>query len=67
MAKCRSCNSEIQWVKTKSGQTVPLDLDVRVVMTPVGFEPADKLGNRTPIFGAIKGFASHFTTCGKKR
>lgn len=68
MPKCRECNAEIQWVEMKDGSQMPLDMTVRVVITPVSFSKEDRHGKRTPLFGAIKGFASHFVTCkGKKK
>lgn len=48
MAQCRSCGAEIEWLKTKSGKSIPVD------RKPVWVQGSA---------GPFECFRSHFETC----
>lgn len=69
MSKCRSCGSEIEWVKLKSGKNMPCDPEVLeygemedgdVLVTIDGHVQKVDKGQRFP---SLKGYVSHFSTC----
>jgi len=49
MSNCKSCKAEIQWVKTKNGKSMPLDMNRIITVTLDGEMQT--------------GYASHFSTC----
>jgi len=51
MSKCRGCAQEIDWVKTKAGKLMPVDIPAVTVVTKEG--------------EIVMGQISHFATCPK--
>ncbi|MFA5383967.1 MAG: hypothetical protein WC364_04785 [Eubacteriales bacterium] len=49
MAKCKSCNAEIDYVRSKGGRLIPVNNGYVTVVTDSGH--------------VIKGRVSHFATC----
>ena len=49
MAKCKSCNKDIAWIKMKTGKVMPVDVPAITVITENG--------------ETIKAYTSHFVTC----
>ena len=46
---CKSCNTEIVWLKTKNGKNMPVN--------------ADTIQGKETIYDHVKGHISHFSTC----
>lgn len=68
MSYCVSCGAEIEWVKTKSGKSMPLDAKPikyiaggkDVIVTKDGEVIS---GVRITEYGTETGYVSHFVTC----
>lgn len=69
MSRCRSCDAEIVWVRTKAGKNMPCDSEELchdemnqgdVLVTLDGHvQTVDKSRS----FPNLKGYVSHFATC----
>ncbi|TXH53451.1 MAG: hypothetical protein E6Q97_13240 [Desulfurellales bacterium] len=69
MSRCRSCDAEIVWIKTKTGKNMPCDPDELhhdemdqgdVFVTLDGHtQKVDKAKS----YPNLKGYISHFATC----
>ncbi len=53
MSKCKSCGSELIWVKSDQGKSIPFDARQTVLLVP------DLNGNNV----LTKGHVCHFVTC----
>jgi hypothetical protein len=61
LARCRSCNREIDWVKTRNGKNMPIDIGQRLGGNVVIGE--DGVASVTTPHPDLMGYVSHFTTC----
>ena len=56
--RCRSCNAEVVWARTKAGKLNPMQLDARGTWVIVdGTARTMELGDTGPYY------SSHFATC----
>jgi hypothetical protein len=61
MSRCKSCGAEIDWVKTSTGKSMPLDIGRRLGgNVDIG---DDGIAQVKPSLPDVKRFVSHFTTC----
>jgi hypothetical protein len=51
MRKCAGCGAEIKWVKTKAGKRMPVNVELKTIVTEDG--------------EVVRGYESHFATCPK--
>lgn len=64
MSRCTTCNAEIRWVSTQSGQRLPLDLQPAKdgnILIVAGFARVIPLEERANIKAPL--YKSHFATC----
>lgn len=61
MSRCKSCGAEIDWVKTRSGKFMPIDMGKRFGGN-VEFGD-DGMPSIVPALPDVERFVSHFTTC----
>ena len=60
-ARCRSCNREIDWIKTVNGKNMPLDIGmVHGGNVVIGDDGLAHVITPDP---TVRTFVSHFTTC----
>jgi len=59
IAKCRSCQANIVWMKTERGKNMPVDADS---VDEAELEPHPQYGG-SPQFDQELGHVSHFSTC----
>lgn len=51
MNKCAGCGAEIKWIKTKTGSRMPVNAELKTIVTENG--------------EIVRGYESHFATCPK--